>query len=496
MSFFMILFFVFCPNTVNASEETKVTSDGFVYRYFDEEENSVEIVGFDGNEKSITIPSEIDLKPVVTIGEEAFYCNESIEEVLFEGNVESIGLKSFYECENLTSVIFCDSIEVISTEAFAYCYNLTNVVFPENLTEIGEDSFVETAITNITIPERVSTLWNNAFGSCDYLLSIDVANGNEDYSSVDGVLYNKNQTKLICCPAGKENINIVDTVLQIDKKAFYFAKNINEIILPESVSRIGDEAFFGTSISQITIPKKVSFIGEYVFYACSKLSNIDVEPENAFYDSENGVLYNKQKTKLICCPSQKSDINIPDTVIEIGMASFGCCDHLTMLIIPNSVKTIGEEAFAWAENLSYLYVPESVIEIGRAALSDVLRIDCSVQSVAEKYAIENGLNYTIHNHNLADNKVCTICGKIIPVATGKFALLKSFLQEKGQTDDDGNKYFQDTMMVSDKRGNTATISYIENEAKFKFCSEDISGNQTVSTITMYIEENGSETNVI
>lgn len=493
MSLFMILFFVFYPITVNASGETKVTSNGLVYSYFSEEENSIEIVGYEGNEKRVTIPSEIESKPVITIGEEAFYYNESIEEIVFEGNLKSIGLGSFYECENLKSVTFCDSIEIISTEAFAYCYNLTDIVFPENLTEIGEDSFVETAITNITIPESVSVLWNNAFGSCDNLVSIDVADGNEDYSSVDGVLYNKNKTKLICCPAGKRSVDIEDTVLQIEQKAFYFCDKINEIILPESISRIGDEAFRGTSISQLIIPKKTSFIGEYVFYACSKLSNIDVESENVFYASENGVLFNKQKTKLICCPSQKSDINIPDTVIEIGMASFGCCDQLTMLIIPNSVTTIGEEAFAWAENLSYLYVPESVVEIGRAALSDVLRIDCNAKSVIEKYAIEHGLNYTIHKHNIVDNQVCAICGKIIPVATGKFVLLKSFLLEKGQTDYAGNKYFQDTVMVSAKRGNTATISYIEDEAKFKFCCKDINGNQTVSTITMFIDENGSQT---
>lgn len=492
MSLFMMLFLVFCPIAVNASEETKVTNDGLIYRYFDEEENSIEIAGYEGNEKRITIPSEIESKPVIAIGEEAFYSNENIEEVVFVGNLELIGLGAFCGCENLKSVTFCDSIETISTEAFAYCFNLTDIVFPENLTEIGEDSFVETAITTITIPESVSLLWNNAFGACENLVSIDVADGNKEYSSVDGVLYNKNKTKLICCPAGKSSVNIEDTVLQIDQKAFYFCDKINEIILPESISRIGDKAFYGTSILQIAIPKQVSFIGDYVFYACLKLSNIDVASENDFYVSENGVLYNKQKTKLICCPSQKSNINIPDTVTEIGMASFGCCDQLTRLIIPNSVTIIGEEAFAFAENLSYLYVPESVVEIGRAALYDVLRIDCNANSMAERYAIEYELNYTIHKHNTADNQ-CTICGKIIPVATGKFALVKRFLQEKGQTDDNGNKYFHKIEMVTDKLGAIAIITYIEDEAKFQFTYGNLNNNRVESTIAMYIEENGSQT---
>ena len=490
---FIMLFFVFLPNTVYAVEETQSTSDGFVYRYFDEEQNSIEIVGYEGDETRITIPSEIESLPVITIGEEAFCYNESIEEVLFEGNVESIGLEAFYECENLKSVTFCDSIKDISAKAFAYCYNLEGIVFPEGLIEIGDNSFVETAITSITIPESVSLLGNNVFGACNNLLSIEVVSSNQDYSSVDGVLYNKDQTKLMCCPAGKSSVHIADTVVQIDQRAFYFAEEINEINLPKSLGRIGDEAFFGTSISQITIPKEVSFIGEYAFYACIELLNINVESENKVYASENGVLYNKQKTKLICCPSQKEEMDIPNTVTEIGIAAFGCCDRLTMLIIPDSVTTIGEEAFAWAENLSYLYVPDSVVEIGRAAFSDVLRIDCNAKSVAEEYAIENEINYTIHSHTLEGGQVCIICGKVVPLATGKFALLKKFLQEKGQIDDNGDKYFHDMTMVSDTVGAIAIITYLEDEAKFQFSYGNLENNRVTSTIAMLIGENGSQT---
>ncbi len=72
----------------------------------------------------------------------------------------------------------------------------------------------------------------------------------------------------------------MDSVVQIAEKAFWHADTINMVTLPESVSRIEDEAFFDTSIKQITIPKNVSFIGEYVFYGCMKLLNIDVESEN------------------------------------------------------------------------------------------------------------------------------------------------------------------------------------------------------------------------
>ena len=392
------------PQAVHAYEDTNVTSDDFIYPYYDE--GSIEIVGYDGIESTFIIPDEIESLPLLAIADEAFRGDDDIEEVVFEGNVRSIGYQSFYSCENLTTVTFCDSLETISEEAFSYCFNLKDLILPENLYFIGKSAFIETGIIRVDISENVSDIGDCAFSGCESLVSIEVADGNNDYSSVDGALYNKNQTRFLCCPAGKRSIELADSVVQIAEGAFLYAEKINTITLPESVSRIEDEAFNGTSIKQITIPKNVTFIGDYVFYGCTKLLNIEVESENLFYSSEDGVLYDKQKSKLICCPSQKTDIDIPKSVNEIGMASFACCDRITKLIIPDGVTIIGEEAFANADNLSYLFVPESVIEIGRAAMVSVLRIDCIAQSYAEEYAIEYELDYTIHKHTVSEGQVC------------------------------------------------------------------------------------------
>lgn len=121
-----------------------------------------------------------------------------------------------------------------------------------------------------------------------------------------------------------------------------------------------------------------------------------------------------------------------------------------------------------------------------------------------KVEIVNEKQETFYEEGYTGDQVCTVCGKIIesgtviPVkerieATGKFALVKKFLKEKGQTDDDGNKYFYTSAMVSDKIGAIATITYIEDEAKFQFAYGDINNNRIVSTIAMFIDENGSQT---
>ena len=475
------------PQAVHAYEDTNVTSDDFIYPYYDE------IVGYDGIESTFIIPDEIESLPLLAIADEAFRGDDDIEEVVFEGNVRSIGYQSFYSCENLTTVTFCDSLETISEEAFSYCFNLKDLILPENLYFIGKSAFIETGIIRVDISENVSDIGDCAFSGCESLVSIEVADGNNDYSSVDGALYNKNQTRFLCCPAGKRSIELADSVVQIAEGAFLYAEKINTITLPESVSRIEDEAFNGTSIKQITIPKNVTFIGDYVFYGCTKLLNIEVESENLFYSSEDGVLYDKQKSKLICCPSQKTDIDIPKSVNEIGMASFACCDRITKLIIPDGVTIIGEEAFANADNLSYLFVPESVIEIGRAAMVSVLRIDCIAQSYAEEYAIEYELDYTIHKHTVSEGQVCIVCGKEIPKAMGKFALLKKFLQEKGENDSDGNKCFYDEMKVSNKMVAATSITYLEDDSEFEFAYGEISNGSVTSAIFMSIGENGSKT---
>ena len=231
--------------------------------------------------------------------------------------------------------------------------------------------------TTVEIPAEIDNLpvteiMDYAFSECEKLSAINVSSGNNNYISIDGVLFNKDKTELIQYPAGKSETTytIPDSVTEIESGAFFGCTSLSGIEIPDSVTEIGSSAFFGcTSLSSIEIPDSVTSIGFYAFsgcknlssieipdsvteigyrtfYGCEKLSAINVSSGNNNYSSIDGVLFNKDKTELEQYPAEKSE---------------------TMYIIPNSVTKIDENAFCGCTSLEEITIPDSVTEIGKSA---------------------------------------------------------------------------------------------------------------------------------
>ncbi len=191
----------------------------------------------------------------VTEIEETAFRECDLVEITLPSSVKEIGYGAFEISEKLETVIMPEGVEQIDMEAFFYC----------------------TALKEIHIPASVRYLHNTAFISCTALQNIYVAEGNANYSSIDGVLFHKTAPKLIKYPAGKTQVeySLPDGYNQIGEWAFSDCVYLENAVLPESVTRIGEYAFWDClALASISIPRGVTWIPDSVFYNCNALKDV------------------------------------------------------------------------------------------------------------------------------------------------------------------------------------------------------------------------------
>ncbi|MDR3235486.1 MAG: leucine-rich repeat domain-containing protein [Prevotellaceae bacterium] len=165
------------------------------------------------------------------------------------------------------------------------------------------------------------------------------------------------------------SVIINEGITSIGRFAFGNCQKLTTVTIPNSVTSIGDYAFYDcASLTTITIPATVTSIGYCVFDGCNGLMANNVDADNPNYSSENGVLFNKDKTTLLQYPNGKSgNYTIPASVTSIGVGAFNNCGNLTTVTIPNSVTSIGEDAFSYCDGLTTVTIPASVTDIRRYA---------------------------------------------------------------------------------------------------------------------------------
>ena len=202
-------------------------------------------------------------------------------------------------------------------------------------------------------------------------------------------------------------------VTSIGDVAFENCDSLTSVTIPDSVTTIGDWAFaWCDSLTSVTIPGSVTTIGDYAFAWCDSLTSVNVSVNNQNYSSQNGVLFNKDKTMLIQYPIGKEDkeYTIPDSVTTIGDKAFEDCYSLTSVTIGNSVTTIGDWAFYYCDSLTSVTIPDSVESIGYQAFGYYYNEDndeiqklpdfhiyCYPDTAGEQYAIDDEFDYTLLN---------------------------------------------------------------------------------------------------
>ena len=275
--------------------------------------------------------------------------------------------------EKIQVVEINEGVTTIGAGAFSSIKTLASVTIPNSITSIGGGAFYGPSykdLNSVTIPSSVTSIGTYAF--LRGLSSINVDEGNQAFTSVDGVLFNKDMSKLIAYPANKEDASYIipNSVTVIENGAFSRAK-CTSLTIPNSVTTIGESAFYSTSISSYMIPSSVSSIGVEAF-DLARCSSIDVEDGNLQYTSNDGVLFNKDMTTLIYYPCKKpgESYTIPNSVTTIDIDAFHASYNLTSVTIPNSVTSIGERAFFDCNKLASLDIPSSVTSIGRSAFRE------------------------------------------------------------------------------------------------------------------------------
>jgi len=345
-------------------------------------EATATITAYSGAGGQVAIPSSVNGYPVEAVGsgsEPVFgWENSSLTNVIIPDSVTSIEKKAFNGALALISVTIGNSVKNIGAFAFEDCISLPDVFIPESVTSIGEE----------------------AFKDCSSLTSIEVAALNQDYSSIEGVLFDKHAEKLITFPAGKSGEYVVpDGVETIGHQAFHFCEGLTSVTLPNSLRTIEEAAFyecsalvsvnlgvglqsveswafaFCTSLTNITIPASVTSIGQAVFQQCVSLPRIDVAPLNPAYASIDGVLFDVNAEALIAFPAGRPGAYaIPDNVETIAAGAFHGCLDLTAVTIPDSVISIGGYAFRDCVSLTSVTIPDSVTSIGGYAFRDCVSL--------------------------------------------------------------------------------------------------------------------------
>ena len=352
-----------------------------------------ELVSYKGKEAVVHVPEGI-----VSIGASAFWNNTHIREVILPDSLERLGGDCFYYCTNLEKVTIPEKVSVMGNNPFAGCSKLTlsnkspcfvlenGVLYNRDKTDLIHYT-ISKPDTLFTIPDTVICIGKHCFFACDHLEKIiipasvirmennpfsgctklTVENHSPYYHFENGVIYNRFKTTVIGCLNGTEidRLVIPDTVTLISRNSFWCCKGIGGIVISKNVNRIGYNPFAGCE-------------------------NLLLESESSLFPCENGIIYNENKTHLLCATNRSvgKSFRVPDGVTHINRGVFSGCVDLERMDL-TGVTYIDKSAFTNCVSLTELYIPDTVTYIGEWAFAyckKLQKVSVSRKTVIDKNA--------------------------------------------------------------------------------------------------------------
>lgn len=356
---------------------------------------------------SISYPNTL-----TSIGESAFYQCSGLSEFSIPASVQYIGKEAFYECVSLKSPInIPNGVTSIEEGTFYHCYDIPNLTIPNSVTKIGDYAFENCGeLKSITIPKSVTSIGGQAFNLCYSLAQIVVEEGNPIYDSrnnCNAIIETATNTLL----QGSKNTVIPSTVTTIAPYAFSFGATPNHLVIPKSVTNLDYRSFYmcynlakievesGNPVfdsrdncnaiietasnnlvlgcASTIIPNSVTGIGDNAFYGCSELKAIVIPDKveqigyGAFYGCYNA-----------------TSLHLGSGLKSIGDYAFNGCSMLTSVVIPDNVESIGYYAFMFCRSISYISIGTGVRSSSDNCFyfcSDIKTVICKLTEVPDSW---------------------------------------------------------------------------------------------------------------
>lgn len=331
------------------------------------------IMKYIGKEKVVVVPEGVE-----EIESSAFWDNQFIEEVKLPESLKNMGGDTFYYCKRLKKINIPKNVEIIGNNPFAGCPNIvienhspyfllengllytadkqvliycsiqgeeTELAIPEGVRVIGKHAFYCCdRFEKITLPKSLEKMENNPFSGCSKLNLINLSNA---YYIQDDVIYNGFKTAVVGTlnKIKSTRLKILEGTKSINRNSFWNCKGIETIVFPKSLEDIGYNPFVDCS-------------------------NIHFESKSPYFKVVDGVLYNKNCSKIICYPEWKAQgvVNLLDSVITLERGAFSGCRNMTGINLHN-VNIINKSCFTNCKSLQNIYCSDLITYIGEWAFA-------------------------------------------------------------------------------------------------------------------------------
>ena len=318
----------------------------------------------------------------------------------------------------------------INSDTFQSCTGLVNIIIPDSVTGIDWEAFENcSSLASITIPNSVTRIYSGrSFIGCSSLTAFNVSANNNYYSSSDDgkILYNKDKTTLLAYPSATGDVTIPDSVTEIGDDAFYNCDALTSVTIPNSVTEIGDDAFENCgSLTSVTIPDSVTSIGSSAFYDCSSLESVTIGNSVTYIGS--CAFYNCSSLESVYITDLTAWMNIKFEYASSNPLYNGADLYLngslvTKLVIPDSVTSIGSYTFRGCSSLESVTIPDSVTSIGEGAFSGCDNLEITINTDDKYLYSEDGTTILLCDSSVTS---VTIPENVASINSGAFACCRN-----------------------------------------------------------------------